>query len=66
MGEQLSENVSEHVNEQLSEFVNEQFTDKKVTCDGCKYGILNQLGHMDKGGCLYSPSSDEESDLKNK
>ena len=24
-----------------------------VTCTGCLYGELNQLGHMDPGGCLY-------------
>jgi len=23
------------------------------TCSGCRDGILNQLGHMDEGGCLY-------------
>ena len=24
-----------------------------ATCSGCLYGELNQLGHMDPGGCLY-------------
>jgi hypothetical protein len=24
-----------------------------TTCSGCLYGELNQLGHMDPGGCLY-------------
>jgi hypothetical protein len=24
------------------------------TCWGCQEGILNQLGHMDQGGCLYT------------
>ena len=23
------------------------------TCDGCRYGYLNQQGHMTPGGCLY-------------
>jgi len=23
------------------------------TCEGCRYGYLNQLGHMEPGGCLY-------------
>jgi len=25
----------------------------EITCWGCREGILNQLGHMDYGGCLY-------------
>ena len=25
-----------------------------TTCSGCRDGILNQLGHMDEGGCLYT------------
>lgn len=25
----------------------------KHTCLGCQYGALNQLAHMDPGGCLY-------------
>ena len=26
---------------------------QESTCWGCREGILNQLGHMDQGGCLY-------------
>lgn len=26
---------------------------EESTCWGCREGILNQLGHMDQGGCLY-------------
>lgn len=26
---------------------------EETTCQGCRDGILNQLGHMDEGGCLY-------------
>ena len=26
---------------------------QETTCWGCREGILNQLGHMDYGGCLY-------------
>ena len=26
---------------------------KYSTCQGCRDGVLNQLGHMDEGGCLY-------------
>lgn len=26
-----------------------------LTCLGCEQGVFNQLGHMDKGGCLYDP-----------
>ena len=25
----------------------------EITCLGCRDGILNQLGHVDQGGCLY-------------
>jgi len=28
-----------------------------VTCWGCREDQPNQLAHMDKGGCLYSPSN---------
>jgi len=24
-----------------------------LACWGCREGVLNQLGHMDPGGCLY-------------
>lgn len=24
-----------------------------ISCEGCRNGYLNQLGHMDPGGCLY-------------
>ena len=27
--------------------------ENETTCSGCKDGILNQLGHMEEGGCLY-------------
>jgi hypothetical protein len=26
----------------------------KITCHGCQNGILNQLGHSEIGGCLYT------------
>ncbi len=29
-----------------------------TTCSGCLYGELNQLGHMDPGGCLYFEEED--------
>ena len=29
-------------------------TKETTTCSGCRDGILNQLGHMDEGGCLYT------------
>ena len=32
------------------------------TCEGCRYDALNQQGHMGPGGCLESPSEDEELD----
>ena len=25
----------------------------ECTCEGCRFGYANQLGHMDLGGCLY-------------
>ena len=28
-------------------------TQRRMRCYGCKTGILNQLGHMEPGGCLY-------------
>ena len=28
-------------------------------CWGCREGILNQLGHMDYGGCLYFEEDQE-------
>ena len=31
----------------------DQVNDVETTCQGCRDGILNQLGHMDEGGCLY-------------
>ena len=34
-----------------------EITSLETTCIGCRDGILNQLGHMDYGGCLYSPES---------
>ena len=27
--------------------------DKYSNCEGCRYGLSNQQGHMDYGGCLY-------------
>jgi hypothetical protein len=32
------------------------------TCWGCQQGVLNQLGHMDYGGCLYF---EEDADSQN-
>lgn len=32
-----------------------QKQESPLTCLGCEQGILNQLGHMDEGGCLYDP-----------
>ena len=31
----------------------EELSSEEITCYGCKHGILNQLGHMEKGDCLY-------------
>jgi hypothetical protein len=28
---------------------------KEPKCDGCYFNVLNQLGHMGIGGCLYEP-----------
>jgi hypothetical protein len=28
---------------------------KEPECDGCYFNVLNQLGHMGIGGCLYEP-----------
>ena len=33
---------------------------QETTCSGCLYEYANQLGHMDKGGCLYSSSYSSE------
>jgi hypothetical protein len=43
-----------------------QMTDvEKISiCDGCLYGVLNQLGHMDKNGCL-SDDVDSLEDIAN-
>lgn len=32
------------------------------TCWGCQQGVLNQLGHMDYGGCLYFEEDDVTSE----
>jgi len=35
--------------------------ESEITCWGCREGILNQLGHIDPGGCLYyEPYTDDE------
>ena len=31
---------------------NVMFVENQLECNGCKHGYNNQLGHMDKGGCL--------------
>ncbi len=28
--------------------------DKYSSCEGCRYGLSNQQGHMDFGGCMYT------------
>ena len=33
--------------------------EKKSLCDGCNAGILNQLGHMDRNGCLAMDDQDD-------
>lgn len=35
-------------------------------CEGCKYGFLNQLGHMDEGGCLEYDIKIEENESTDK
>src|SRR5437867_1342162 len=30
-----------------------------LTCHGCINMILNQLGHMDQGGCLYNENQND-------
>ena len=37
----------------LDESFGEFQSASEITCWGCREGILNQLGHMDYGGCLY-------------
>lgn len=32
-----------------------QIPQSPLICAGCRDGIMNQLGHMDIGGCLYDP-----------
>ena len=47
----MSQDNNETVlDESFGEF---QGAPQEVTCWGCREGILNQLGHMDYGGCLY-------------
>lgn len=41
-------------------YKNQEMQENKMTCQGCMFGIANQLGHMDYGGCLYK---DEDSEL---
>ncbi|NBV34727.1 MAG: hypothetical protein EBR81_13300 [Proteobacteria bacterium] len=33
--------------------VGEALPVEPLQCWGCREGVLNQLGHMDPGGCLY-------------
>jgi hypothetical protein len=33
------------------------------TCEGCRLGHANQLGHMDPGGCLYDGNDTEDDDV---
>ena len=33
------------------------------TCEGCRFGYANQLGHMDPGGCLYDGNNTEDDDV---
>jgi hypothetical protein len=42
--------------EHIEEFTDYSLTDafdKYSTCEGCRYGYANQLGHMEEGGCLH-------------
>ena len=32
----------------------------ECTCEGCRFGYANQLGHMDPGGCLYDGNDTED------
>ena len=45
------------LDESFGEF---QGASQEVTCWGCREGILNQLGHMDEGGCLYFEDPPED------
>lgn len=40
---------------QAQEAQGAQAQTEEQTCWGCREGVLNQLGHMDYGGCLYEP-----------
>lgn len=60
----FSESLSESSFSQ-SESLSEGIFPPHSTCYGCRNGILNQLGHMEKGGCLYvSSESVEEQESK--
>ena len=37
--------------------VKEEEEEEELCCLGCRDGIFNQLGHMDRGGCLYNPEN---------
>lgn len=46
---------------EIEDDASEQDLTDERTCWGCRNGILNQLGHVDPGGCLYfEPYEDDE------
>lgn len=38
---------------EFTDYHTESYWEKFSECEGCRYGINNQLGHMEYGGCLY-------------
>jgi len=60
LGEEQQEIEEEVIVIEIEEDVTEEEIDER-TCWGCRNGILNQLGHVDPGGCLYfEPYGDDE------
>ena len=47
----IDDNIIDIINKQVSQV--KIISIEMMTCYGCINNILNQLGHMDKGGCFY-------------
>lgn len=61
--------LQNEIHDWLKVYIREVNRRKSVGCEGCKYKVLNQQGHMGPGGCLYQeedsvPSEDGTSDAK--
>jgi hypothetical protein len=37
---------------EFTDYDKESFWEKYSKCEGCRYGLNNQLGHMEYGGCM--------------